>query len=349
MTQLRVGVIGTGDPAKGASRMGYAMAYQHADAYASLDNCQLVACADIKQENAEAFAKHYQLPNFYLSHQEMLTQEDLDIVSICVWPHLHARLVLDAIDAGVRAIHSEKPMADTWGDARRMVLAAEKNSVQLTFNHQRRFGKPFSMAKDLLKSGQIGDLLRLEAACGDIYDYGTHYIDMFGFYNQDLPAKWVQGQIDYRTKNLVFGAMVENQATALWEYQNGVFGFIATGLGSRSVGVHNRLIGTEGVIEVGADNVHLRIQRNGKSWETIDTQGEHLHGPGFIERGIADLIDSFHNGTEPELSGRRALNATEIIFSIYESSRRRSRIDLPLDIDDNPLVEMVESGALQPE
>ncbi|MAJ74952.1 glucose-fructose oxidoreductase, partial [Candidatus Poribacteria bacterium] len=59
--------------------------------------------------------------------------------------------------------------------------------------------------------------------------------------------------------------------------------------------------------------------------------------------------DSFHNGTEPELSGRRALNATEIIFSIYESSRRRSRIDLPLDIDDNPLVEMVESGALQPE
>ena len=97
-------------------------------------------------------------------------------------------------------------MADTWGDARRMVLAAEKNSVQLTFNHQRRFGKPFSMAKDLLKSGQIGDLLRLEAACGDIYDYGTHYIDMFGFYNQDLPAKWVQGQIDYRTKNLVFGS-----------------------------------------------------------------------------------------------------------------------------------------------
>ena len=163
-----------------------------------------------------------------------------------------------------------------------MVLAAEKNSVQLTFNHQRRFGKPFSMAKDLLKSGQIGDLLRLEAACGDIYDYGTHYIDMFGFYNQDLPAKWVQGQIDYRTKNLVFGAMVENQATALWEYQNGVFGFIATGLGSRSVGVHNRLVGTEGVIEVGTDNVHLRIQRNGKSWETIDTQGEHLHGPGWV-------------------------------------------------------------------
>ena len=49
MTQLRVGVIGTGNPTKGASRMGYAMAYQHANAYAALDNCQLVACADIKR------------------------------------------------------------------------------------------------------------------------------------------------------------------------------------------------------------------------------------------------------------------------------------------------------------
>jgi len=41
-------------------------------------------------------------------------------------------LVLDAIvDAGVHAIHSEKPMADTWGDAKQMVIAANENSVQL--------------------------------------------------------------------------------------------------------------------------------------------------------------------------------------------------------------------------
>jgi len=39
---------------------------------------------------------------------------------------------LDAIvDAGVHAIHSEKPMADTWGDAKQMVIAANENSVQL--------------------------------------------------------------------------------------------------------------------------------------------------------------------------------------------------------------------------
>ena len=92
------------------------------------------------------------------------------------------------------------------------------------------------MARDLLKAGEMGDLIRLEVACGDIYDYVTHYIDMFGCYNQDenvyrdtvSPAKWVMGQMSYRTGSLVFGTKVENQA----------------------IGVHNRLIGMKGVIGV---------------------------------------------------------------------------------------------------
>jgi hypothetical protein len=60
------------------------------------------------------------------------------------------------------------------------------------------------------------------------------------------------------------------------------------------------------------------------------------------------MIDALETGREPELSARRALNSTEIIFACYESSRRRARVDLPLTIDDNPLVSMVESGELNP-
>jgi hypothetical protein len=35
-----------------------------------------------------------------------------------------------------------------------------------------------------------------------------------------------------------------------------------------------------------------------------------------------------------------------LIFSSYESSRRRGRVDLPLAIDDSPFLAMVESGAV---
>jgi UDP-N-acetylglucosamine 3-dehydrogenase len=60
---------------------------------------------------------------------------------------------------------------------------------------------------------------------------------------------------------------------------------------------------------------------------------------------VLDLVDALKTGREPELSGRRALRTTEVIFATYESSRRRARIDLPLQIDDSPLIDMLGGAA----
>ena len=67
-----------------------------------------------------------------------------------------------------------------------------------------------------------------------------------------------------------------------------------------------------------------------------------LHGSAAAGVGCLDA------GEEPETGAGNALNATEIIFAAYESSRRRGRVDLPLEIEDNPLEAMVESGQLKP-
>jgi len=61
--------------------------------------------------------------------------------------------------------------------------------------------------------------------------------------------------------------------------------------------------------------------------------GEGLHDEACHTRAILDLIDALKSGREPEVSARRALQATELIFATYESSRRRGRIDLPLTTD----------------
>lgn len=347
MSKFKVGFVGTGKKQR-PSAMGYAMAYQHASAYKALDNCEMVACADISQENAEAFAQANNIPKFYLNHHEMLQKENLDIVSICVWPSLHSQMVIDCAVAGVKAIHCEKPMSDTWGGARLMAQECDRRKVQLTFNHQRRFGKPFYAARDLLKAGEIGQLVRMESACGDIYDYGTHYVDMLGFYNDECPARWIIAQIDCRSEKRVFGALVETDGVFFWRYVNGVYALVTTGPASAGIGAHIRLIGTDGMIEIGApDNVMLRIKRRGSAvWENIDCGNDNLHGPSYIERAIADVVDALQTGREPELSARKALNATEIIFAGYESSRRRGRVDLPLTITDNPLADMFDKGEL---
>jgi UDP-N-acetylglucosamine 3-dehydrogenase len=351
MSKLRVGVIGTGKKKPRGDRFGYAMAYQHGNAYKQLDSCQIVACADIVEENARAFAETYGAEQVYTDYRKMLSEANLDVVSVCTWMHLHEEMVVAACEAGVKVIHSEKPMASTWGGARRMVEAANKHGVQLTFNHQRRYGAPFVMAKKLLDDGTIGDLVRMETGAGNVYDTGTHFMDMFSFFNHETPAKWVIAQIDYRKENLVFGGACELQNLVMFEYENGVFGMSMMGVGNPGpCPCVDRLLGTDGIIEVGVTNgPALRYRTFGdKDWTVLETNGESIHGPGFIDRAIADVIDCYLSGRKCQLDASNALIVTEIIFGTYESSRRRARVDFPLDIDDNPLESMVASGQIKP-
>jgi predicted dehydrogenase len=103
-----------------------------------------------------------------------------------------------------------------------------------------------------------------------------------------------------------------------------------------------RMIGSDGIIDVGVDDkTHLRVKGKGDAaWAIIpDTEG--LHGNDNVERCVIDLVDALRTGREPELSGRRALRASELIFATYESARTRGRIDLPLKSTDSALLSML--------
>ena len=138
------------------------------------------------------------------------------------------------------------------------------------------------------------------------------------------------GQATCPTMKRVFGAPVEDDGVYLFEYENGVFGFMATGGASGAVSAHIRLIGTKGIIEIGAGDVMLRVMAFGKGeWKTIDTQGDSLHGPDYIDRAIADVVQCLREDKPCMLSARNALNATEIIFACYDSAYENRRIELP--------------------
>jgi len=347
--KLRIGFIGTGKSPEKPSAMGFAMAYQHARAYAELaETCEMVACADIAEENARAFAAKFGIAGVYLDYREMLAKEKLDLVSICTWPKLHAEMAIACAQAGCRACHCEKPMDITYGGARLMLQVADQHGMKLTFNHQRRYGKPFRKTRELIDSGEIGPVVRMEAAISDLYDGGTHWVDMLNYFNNETPAEWVLGGLDCRTEKRAFGAPLEWQGIVQIKYRNGVHAILPTGDAMHSLGVPFRVHGAKGVIEIAwgpQPGPMLRYWRQGLAdWQAVDCQGEHLHGPQFIERALADVVDCLLTGRECELSARHAMNATEICFAFYESARRRARVDLPLDITDSPIASMIETG-----
>jgi UDP-N-acetylglucosamine 3-dehydrogenase len=358
MVTLRAAIIGTGRPRRKEGATGFGMGHFHAEGFKAAEDCELVAVADIKPENAEAFAEEHPGVRPYTNHNEMLKSEKPDIVSICLWDHLHCPMTMDCIAAGVKVVHCEKPMAPTFGEARKMHEAAREAGVQLTFNHEMRFNKTIQEAKRLLDADAIGDLTGIETSCGNLFDEGTHWFDLAFFYNGQTPAEWLIGQIDSRTERSLFGVRHEDQSIAQFLFENGVAGLMATGPGAKLLGAERivRLIGSAGVIEVvwgmPPDEDKLRIRRAGTSdWEDLVVT-DHFSGPdmlvGALSRGIVDAIDGFRTGRTPLQDSQWALQATELIFATYESSRRRARIDLPLDIDDSPLLSMLEQGTIGP-
>ena len=346
-----IAFVGTGPDPEDPDVSGYAMAYHHANAYAQLDNCRLLACADIVPENAAAFADTYEIAEDqrYEDFEVMLEEADPDIVSVCVPPAIHSSVVVDCAQYDISAIHCEKPMDLTWGGARQMAETCWRQDVQLTFNHQRRFKPSWVRGRELVESGEIGELVRVETTPPNIYDWGTHAIDFVGDLTGDRPAEWVIGQIDYRSEQFWFGAHNENQAQAQWVYDNGIVGLISTGIGADVTPAIIRAVGTEGVVDIGPrdeddDSVNVRWRRDTGDWQREAVEEGEWTEP--IDDAIAHIVQCLEDGTEPELSAKKALNSTEIIFGIWESSRRRGRVDFPLEIADNPLQAMVESGEL---
>ena len=246
-------------------------------------------------------------------------------------------MVIAAAEAGVKAIHCEKPMAPSYAEALRMVDVCQANGTQLTINHQRRFGAPFRAARDMLRSGSIGQLQRLEGTCSNLFDWGTHWFDIFGFYNDETTVKWAIGQVDWRGYATIFGVPVEGQGISLFAYENGVQGLLLTGHGTERK-LSNRPVGSDGVIEVTLGATSIRVKGKGDAdWRDVQVaqkMGENLGE--LVGQGVLDLIDALKTGREPELSARRALRATELIFATYESSRRGGRVEFPLEALESP-------------
>jgi predicted dehydrogenase len=331
---LKAAIIGCGKPWKSEGATGTGISHSHARGYNACPDTELVALADIVRENAEAFQSEHGGAAIYTDYRDMIAEVKPDIVSICTWPGLHESMVLACAEAKVPAVHCEKPIAPTWAACKRMVEACEESGTQLTFNHQRRFDPAYVKAKKMIDEGVIGELKLLEMPTHNLYDWGTHWFDMMFFYNNQVPAEWVMGQVEPTGGHTIFGVRVEGQGLAEIKFANGVMAVMPTAP-EHGWGVQNRITGTEGRIEIGATGWDsLRVWAKGMNfWEDIDAKLPE-GGLDAFAQAFSDIAASLRDKREPQLSATKAMQATELIFATYESARRGARIDLPLIAED---------------
>ncbi|MGL5909176.1 MAG: Gfo/Idh/MocA family protein, partial [Phycicoccus sp.] len=227
---LRVAVIGCGRATGG--KEGFGIGYAHADAWrASASTVELLA-VDIDRTNLAAFAGHYALPpeQQYSTTEALYRDVPPDFVSVCVWPGLHARLVVQAAEAGVRGVVCEKPLALNATDIETMEAACREHGVALATAHQRRYNPYIEWTRSFLDDGELGAPYVLEARVGDGWDvlsWATHWFDLANFVFDATP-EWVLAGAEV-TGSHRYGHPVEDSSVAFAQYPGGHQAVFVTG------------------------------------------------------------------------------------------------------------------------
>ena len=156
-----------------------AIAAVHADAYLSHSKkCEIRAVCDIFPEKAQSLIEKKGLKNAaaYKEIDEALTRKDIDAVSVCLPPGLHADATIKALKSGKHVL-CEKPMATSLEECDNMIKAAEEAGRLLTVMANFRFKTPFRKVKQLLDEGAAGKVLH--ATVNSLWWRGANYYDLW--------------------------------------------------------------------------------------------------------------------------------------------------------------------------
>jgi 1,5-anhydro-D-fructose reductase (1,5-anhydro-D-mannitol-forming) len=120
-------------------------------------------CAVMRRDRrlAEDFARRHGVPAAYDDPRALIADPRVNAVYIATPPGSHLELALQVAAAGKPA-YVEKPMARCHAECLRMVDAFEAARVPLFVAYYRRALPRFRKAKELLESGRLGALSRIE-------------------------------------------------------------------------------------------------------------------------------------------------------------------------------------------
>lgn len=114
---------------------------------------RLVAVADLSPENLLSIPD----PDIstYTDFRRMLRQEQLDAVYVATRVESHTAVAVAALRSGLHVI-TEKPMADSVRECRRMLAEAEKAGRLLAVDFESRYVPGYRQVRDWIAAGRIG-------------------------------------------------------------------------------------------------------------------------------------------------------------------------------------------------
>ncbi|MGE0102248.1 MAG: Gfo/Idh/MocA family protein [Blastocatellales bacterium] len=158
--RLRTAIIGCGGLAMGA----------HVPSLMKMkdsDNVDIAAVCDVYQKRLDS-AAGLTGAKAYKDYREILDLKDIDYVTIVTPEHWHAKMTLDAADAG-KHIYCEKPMTWSIDEAKKVVSKIRQTGLKMQVGVQGMSDDSYETALKYVKEGALGKVVQAQI------DYSRNY------------------------------------------------------------------------------------------------------------------------------------------------------------------------------
>jgi UDP-N-acetyl-2-amino-2-deoxyglucuronate dehydrogenase len=347
-SKLKVAVVGCGRVSRTA----------HYDALKGMPEYDFKAVCDINRERADLWAQKNGVKAYY-NIEELLSGEDLDLVSINVPNGLHPMLGMQAAEKGVNVI-CEKPLGMRLGDVDNLIACCDRNGVRLFTVLQNRYNETNKLLKRSIERGRFGKIFmcnvtlrwrreigyytedhgwraKRDLAGGVFTNQAVHYIDMMQWLI-DAPAESVYAKMDTQMHDIE----VETHGSAVLKFGNGVIGSL--NLSSLSYPEDTEgsitILGEKGTVKVGGKSMNKVLEWKFADSDPDDEQANDssytpptVYGFGHQDfyKKVADFLLSDEGG-EDIIDGREGRKSVELLQALYLSSETSQEVSLPLKV-----------------
>jgi len=332
-----------------------------ANAYAAkiraFPHLDLVACADIVQERADAFAQQHEIRKA-LSVPKLLDDPDVHIVVNLTVPQAHVEVSAAAIAAG-KSVYGEKPLGLERVEAASLVTGADAAGVRLGCAPDTFMGAGYQTCRALIDEGAIGEPVAATAFVqspgpeswhprpqmfyatggGPLFDLGPYYVtalvSLLG------PVKRVTAMAKASRSERVIGSgpdagtvfpvEVPTHVAGVLEVGNGVLATMITSFDVQATRLRwIEIQGGEGTLACPDPNTFGgRVQIRGRTdteWREVPVERVHAEQSRGI--GLADMAWAMRSGRAHRASGEMASHCVEVMQSLIESAQKGRRLKI---------------------
>ncbi len=325
MKTIRWGIIGCGDVTEVKSGPGFQKARSSA----------LVAVMRRNAALAEDYARRHGVPRWYSDANSLIADPDVDAVYIATPPASHKEYALAAARSG-KPVYVEKPMALNARECDDMIAACKYAGVPLFVAYYRRAMPKFLAVRDLLDSGEIGDVRFARALLGrqpvpaeadpatstwryvpemsgggHLHDMGSHQLDLLDFLLG--PIRQAKG--------------ISVNQTGLYPAEDSVVASLAFDHGVLGVGLWNSAAyAEEDLIEIVGDRGELHFSCFDPAPITListnRTRRIEVEHPAHVQQPLIQTIVDELNGTgQCPSTGESGARTTRVIDAILAEDR----------------------------